>query len=434
MWRITPPDGTSGTRFSPFYTEGWAVGTSYPIPRPEWEKIFNEATQKGNVATIYLQPCSVWPGMPDYPDFAAEWRTRFCNAPPPPDAQAPPMSFMGVCPRPSSWGDYFVTTFCDLYQGKYQEMGWGAVYFDVTPTPSCDNADHGCGYRDEFGVWQPEQRYLEHREVQRRFYVAMQERWPGKLLFNHESGHLNMMQLAFCHGMIDGEHLTLELPARNFNYHDILTFDRMRAQYMGHNFGFVPIFLPEFTRAGSGNAEVMARFMTDPEPPEVMHLVGLLFLHDILPWDAYSNPAPYFHLWAVQDAFGWGDEVEFLPYWKNREFVTLSPADPNVVCTLYRRPGRVMMVVMNNTDEDRDVTLQLNAAKLGRPQLADGSVLDAWQAVSFKYDNYAPDPQNPERFLPTPAEFVGKEERLPVTDGWLTVKVPKRNFRILTAP
>lgn len=431
MWRITPPDEVPGTRFAPFYTEGWAVGTSYPIPGPGWEKLYNDATKKGNVATLYLQPFCIWPGTPDYPDFAAEWRTNYCNTPARHDPQVPPTSFMGVCPRPRSWGDYFVTTFCDLYQGKYKDMGWGAVYFDVTPTPTCDNADHGCGYVDEFGVRQPEQRYLEHREVQRRFYVAMQERWPNKLMFNHESGQLDMTQLAFCHGMIDGEHLCLALPPDNFNYYKILTLDRMRAEFMGHNFGFVPIFLPEFTRAASGNDKVMAHFMENPEPPEVLHLVGLLLLHDILPWDAWSNPTAYFHLWTVQDAFGWGDEVELLPYWRNRDLVTLSPSDPNIVCTLYLRPRKLMIVVMNNTDEDREVTLQLNEEKLG---LRASFALDSWKAASFKGCTYSRNPQNKEAWIATPVEFKGTEEVVPVASGRLTVKVVKRSFRILTLP
>ena len=430
MWRITPAQDTPGTRFIPFYTEGWAVGTSYPIPRDRWEKIYTDETKKGNIATLYLQPFSVWQGMPDYADFAAEWRTRLHSAPPPPDPNAPPMTFMGVCPRAHSWSDYFVNTFCDLTQGKYKEMGWGAVYFDNTMTAACDNADHGCGYRDEHGVWQGEQRFLEHREVQKRFYMAMQERWPARMLFNHESGHLNMMQLAFTHGMIDGEHLTLMLPGKAFNYHDILTLDRMRAEYMGRNFGFVPIFLPEFTRAGHGNAEKVRHFFGSLEPPEVMHLAGLLFLHDVLPWNAYAQPAPYYHWWAVQDAFGWGDDVEFLPYWKNREMVTLSPADPNVVCSLYRRPGKVLAVLMNNTDAEREVTLALNPEKLGLPA-GTGSALDAWKSTGYKTPDYVFDDKGQPRAAPQPRVVAGTEERLPLESGRLTVKVGARNFRVL---
>jgi hypothetical protein len=431
LWRITPLDDTPGARFSPFYTEGWAQGTSYPIPRPEWRRIFDEETAKGNLATIYLQPYCVWPGMPDYPDFAAEWRGSLANVPPPFDPQAPPMSGMGVCPRPHSWSDYFVTTFCDLYEGPYQDMGWGAVYFDVTPPPSCDNADHGCGYRDEYGVRQPEQRYLEHREVQRRFYTALQERWPEKVLVNHESGCLNMIQLAFCHGMVDGEHLTLALPPADFSYRDLLTLDRMRAEYMGHNFGFVPIFLPEFTRAAEGNDEVANRFMLTEEPPEVMHLLGLLALHDILPWNAYSNPTPYFHWWAVQDAFGWGDEVEFLPYWSNGKQIGLAPEDPNLVCTIYRRPGKLLFVVMNNTDEDLEVSLAPDWAGLGVAAPAAG-LLDAWEGASFRCQGWEADPATGKaRRSLEPVQVTGTEVRVPLTDGRGTLPVGKRSFRML---
>ncbi len=431
MWRITPAQETPGTRFLPFYTEGWAVGTSYPIPQAGWEKIYTDETKKGNLATLYLQPFSVWPGMPDYPDFAAEWRTRLTSPPPAADAKAPATSFMGVCPRAHSWSDYFVNTFCDLYQGKYKDMGWGAVYFDVTPTPACDNADHGCGYRDEYGAWQPEQRYLEHREVQRRFYLALGERWPGKLLVNHESGTLDMTQLSHCDGMIDGEHLTLALPPENFNYHKILTLDRMRAEYMGHNFGFVPIFLPEFTRASAGNAAVTNRFMTTPESPEVMHLVGLLFLHDILPWDAYSHPGPYFHLWAVEDAFGWGDDVEWLPYWKNRDLVTLVPADPNIVCTLYRRPGKVLAVVMNNTDTDRNVGVALELKRLGIPAET-AKAVDAWKAAGYKSPHFAVNAQGTAVPATQPLVVAGVEEPIPLAAGRMTIKVGKRNFRVVS--
>jgi len=441
-WRITPLEDTPGTRLNPFFTEGWSLGESYPIPKPDFEKMFNQAAANGDLGFLYLQPYCIWPGMPDYADFAAEWRTNLNNAPPAPDPAAPAMTFMGVCPRPHSWSDYFVDTFCDLYQGKYRDMKWGGVYFDVTSTPICDNADHGCGYRDEYGVWQPEQRYLEHREVQRRFYVAMQERWPSKLLVNHESGCLDMMQLSHCHGMVDGEHLTQILPGTGFSYAGILTLERMRAEYMGHNFGFVPIFLPEFTRAGEGQREVMERFLVNPEPPEVMHLLGLLMLHDILPWNAYSNPAPYFHWWAVQDAFGWGDEVEFLPYWKNGEWVKSAPSDPNVVCTIYRRPGTVpaapqsrkaMFVVMNNTDEDREVTLQPDWARLGVAQPAEG-LLDAWAAASYKYPTFDPDPagKTPTR-RPEPVQVTGKDARVPMAAGAALVKVGKRSFRVLVA-
>lgn len=435
LWRITPPAEVRGVHFNPFYTEGWDVGTSYPIPRPEWEKIFNAETAKGNLATPYLQPYSVWPGMPDYPQFASEWRTQLTSAPPPFDPQADRMAMMGVCPRNASWPDYFLGTFFGLYEGQYKNMGWGALYFDVTHPPMCDNADHGCGHRDEYGVWQGETRHLDARAVQQRFYVAMQERWPSKLLFNHESGQPNMMQLSFVHGMIDGEHLTLALPPQDFKYHDILPLDRMRAQYMGSNYGFVPIFLPEFSRGGNGNVALMKRLFLTPEPAEFMHLVGLLMIHDILPWPAYAHPGPVHHWWAVQDAFGFEDEkLEFLPYWKNADLVKLSPSDANVVCSMYRKPGKLLLIVMNNTDAEREVTLKLDAAKLGLPAVQNGSLLDAWQAASFETDSYEINDKGDARRKPERLKIAGQQVLVPFAAGQCKLTVPPRAFRVLVTP
>ncbi|MBI2297636.1 MAG: LamG domain-containing protein [Armatimonadetes bacterium] len=432
-WRITPPDEVPGTRFNPFYTEGWAVGTSYPTPKPEFKSMFQKQAEKGDIPVLYLQPTCTWAGMPEYPTFAAEWHTKAGQPPPPADPKASPTSSFWACPRAASWADWFVTTFCDTLQGPQKDLPWGGVYLDCAMLSACDNPDHGCGYRDEYGVRQPEQPYLEHRDVQRRLFLAIRERWPEKLVFNHQSGQLNLMQLAFSDGLVDGEHLTDMLPTHDFSYAGILTLDRMRAEYMGRNLGFVPIFLPEFTRAGAGNAKVTAHFLLEPEPPEVLHLVGLLFLHDVVPWPAYSSDAAYNQLWAVQDAFGWDEQTELLPYWKNQDVVTLSPADPNVVCSLYRRPGKILAVVMNNTDEDREVTVQLDLQKLGLDPAVEAR--DAWAAASYHYTAWEADPKggDPKRAAERVA-VAGKDVRVALAAGRMVMQVAKRGFRVIAVP
>lgn len=430
MWRITPGDNAvKGVRFNPFYTEGWSLSASYPVPRPEYEKMFNAETAKGNVAVPYLQPFCVGLAMPDYPQFAAEWRTTLTSAAPPYDPKADPYATFTVCPHNPSWSDYFVDTFCTLMEGRNKTLGWGALYFDVTLPPMCDNADHGCGFRDECGVWQGETRFVDARNVQKRFYTAMQERWPTRPLFNHESGMTNMSQLSFVDGMVDGENLSLALAPDNFTYHRILPLDRMRAEYMGSNYGFVPIFLPEYSRGGSGNVDLMKRLFLTAEPPEFLHLMGLLMIHDVIPWPAYVQPAACSHWWAVQDAFGWDDPaLEFLPYWRNADLVKLMPGDPNLVCSIYRHAGRVMLIVMNNTDEDRAVTLQLDP-KLGVP--ADGNLRDAWQGASFRYHLYDVDGKGNPTARPEWTTQEGKEVLVPIAAGKAQVEVGKRNFRVL---
>jgi len=136
----------------------------------------------------------------------------------------------------------------------------------------------------------------------------------------------------------------------------------------------------------------------------------------------------------VQDAFGWGDEVEFLPYWSNQSLVTLAPEDPNLVCTIYRQPGKALFVLMNNTDEDRDVTLQPNWGKLGLAPPADG-LLDAWQAASFKRPGWELDPAtNKARRAEEPVTVTGTETRVPLEAGDVKLAIGKRSFRMLVTP
>ncbi len=114
--------------------------------------------------------------------------------------------------------------------------------------------------------------------------------------------------------------------------------------------------------------------------------------------------------------------MQFIPYWKNRGWVTLTPSDPNLVCSIYRRPGKAMFVIMNNTDADVQVVLQINEKQLG---IRSEKAIDAWKAVHFtgvKYQGYSR----------IPYEHRGVTEHIPVSAGGLQVDVPRRNFRIIT--
>ena len=178
----------------------------------------------------------------------------------------------------------------------------------------------------------------------------------------------------------------------------------------------------------------MKRLFVPAEPPEGMHLLGLLMIHDILPWPAYIQPAPFTHWWAVQDAFGFDDtRLEFLPYWKNGDLVKLSPESPNVVCSMYRRAGKLMLIVMNNTDEDRDVALQLDTQKLGLPALENGMLLDAWQATGYSYHSHDVDDKGKVKAKPEAIAVPGREVKIAVVGGKATLSVPKRSFRVLVA-
>ena len=65
------------------------------------------------------------------------------------------------------------------------------------------------------------------------------------------------------------------------------------------------------------------------------------------------------------DEFG-RKEADWLPYWKNAEYVSVQPE--GAYASLYRHPRNgVLLVVSNLTEGEKTVVLNLNLQKLGLP-------------------------------------------------------------------
>ena len=92
----------------------------------------------------------------------------------------------------------------------------------------------------------------------------------------------------------------------------------------------------------------------------------MLLIHDVIPWPANTNPVPFDRLDSERkQTFGWDDETEFIGYWKSRDMVELTADSSPVVVSVFKRPGKVLFAVMNNSDADAQVVLKPNWAKLG---------------------------------------------------------------------
>jgi len=72
---------------------------------------------------------------------------------------------------------------------------------------------------------------------------------------------------------------------------------------------------------------------------------------------------PLRRVWYVQRRFGWDEKVEFVPYWSNPAVLDLEPKDPAIVASVFKRPGRIMIVVMNNTSRP-DSGIEVTGADL----------------------------------------------------------------------
>ncbi|GAH32491.1 unnamed protein product [marine sediment metagenome] len=203
--------------------------------------------------------------------------------------------------------------------------------------------------------------------------------------------------------MIDGENLTGKVGLAG-NYYNALPLDTFRAEYMPHQWGTIPALLPQHARAASilKTREEELYWYTSPEAKKpIDHLLGLVLVHDAMIWPAWEvRPNA---LWEAQDAFGWEEDITFLPYWDNDEYVrVLAPETENVVVSVFRRPHRIMLVPLNNTDDDVIVKMSLSLGKLGLAERGQMRLLDTYHGGEFT-----------------------------TRDGVAEVPVPARGFRML---
>ncbi len=224
-------------------------------------------------------------------------------------------------------------------------------------------------------------------------WVMVHQLRPEGLISHHMSGDLYLVTQSFSDIVIDGENYTGLLKD---NYYGLLPLDKFRAEFMGHQWGPATAFLPEFSRAQLTDAG-KELYQSPAKIPEVRHLAGMIFLHDSLPWPAYSDLTPYATIWAAQDELGWGDEVEFLPYWKNT--AVLKPMTDDLVASIYRHGRKALIVLFNNRDTDAQARLSFDLQALKVPAQA--------------------------------LRDFETGETYPLSGGVATVPIVKRNFRLL---
>ena len=247
-------------------------------------------------------------------------------------------------------------------------------------------------------VWTDDGVYLAigRREVQKRVYNTIRENCPELLIANHQS-FPGLWQASFADWVMSGEQY-VENAARKSeqNYYHVLTLDGMRAEFLGYNYGVPRAFFPE----PCGQTNVAAS----------EHLVGMLWIHDIFPWNANMCPAPITQSGRAKDAFGWDADTTFHGYWDNAGLLTQNPANQDpIVTSVFKRNGRVLFVTMNNSDTNATVTITPNWTALGMTK--PGVLMDVYKDQA------------------TPREIVD----VPVVGESATFVVPRRNFRALMA-
>ena len=318
--------------------------------------------------------------VPEWSFYAEEWASSMAESTAS-DVMAYHAPIYGCSPA-RDWVDFIVWA-----NHRYvRELGLGGLYHDFTMVMPSSNRLAGCGYLRD-GVLRPTYPIFAVRELYRRIYTMLKDygRQTGRETFmmGHMSSQMVIPLLSFCDAYLDGEHLAGLVKD---NYLEVVSLDQWRAEFMGHNWGVMPYFLPEFQGERTRQAEPIER------------LVGLSLLHDFALWPNWCDIDTVNRYYRALDDFGLVD-AQLLPYWSNVALVAGQSAA--VKCTAYRKPaGGALLCVFNLTGQPQRPTLRV-----------------AWARVAGK------------RAVTVADAITG--EPVPVLADALTVDIRPYNFRLL---
>lgn len=365
-WRFRPSETTPPHTVFPWFTE-WTELMNYPVVSalvPEKVELLKGLRAAGLKALPYATLGATSPHSVEYKFYGEEWRKTPAPRAVKTAATDPQWRIWAnrvVCNQSANYRDFFVKSLSDVLK----VIDTDGIYLDYGTARMCDNPLHGCGWEDENGVHHSTFNVLGSRDLARRIYQVIRAHREDSIIVHHMSGEAVMPVNGFCDVMLNGENFTGALMTQH-HYYDVLPFDKFRAEFLDQPKGAVSMMLPQFKRAMAVVSPERVSFYDQPEGIRAIdHLIGLVMLHDTAIW-ADSGVKPE-KLWAAQDELGWDEKVVFYPYWEKERFIAeMTPNRADLAVSAYRREGKTMLVVMNNSDEPVTLKLRLKTAWLGR--------------------------------------------------------------------
>jgi len=262
-------------------------------------------------------------------------------------------SYIYICPNSESYRDFYMWKL----KGFVEDADLHGLYFDfVQPQYRCSNTAHGCGWEDSNGDLRETFRIRGMRKLAKRIYTMLKEHDPNAPIVYHDSGFLVAPIHGFAEMTWDGEHHVYHV-AQYSNYYDLISLEKYRVNFLPRPWGIITCIMPQFLRSvmllKPDEFDEFRETHYTKNKKAIWHLAGLALLHDgaIDPgWDNDTGPAVY-GIREIQDDFGWGDDLEFLPYWDSNTPCRIeTPISKDIVISAYRNSEGVMLVPFNNTD------------------------------------------------------------------------------------
>ena len=239
------------------------------------------------------------------------------------------------------------------------------LYYDAPWEESCYNEKHGCKpWRDSMGQIRTHILIDVFRDKALNLLRMIKRFEPNSILYYHsEWAKLQPFQ-SLHDAMCGGEGQENQIAANN-GYYDILTPASFNASFSPYIYSAKMAFIPQVYRGLQLNYPAKFRTWDEKNPiwrKAVLHYIGLAAVHDVDLLDRRSELNRLW--WKAQDELGWNEKTEFHPYYADDPALKITPVSERIVASAYTNSGRLMLAVLNDTDQEQEISISLDLKKL----------------------------------------------------------------------
>jgi hypothetical protein len=308
---------------------------------------------------------------PEWAAFAKDWELQ---------PNRTPTTFRRVSPA-SGFADWQL----DALKQMIVDDGVDGVYVDESYPYPDSVAAHGAGYTDQNGVRHVTYQLYAMRDYFKRMAYLFEKFGKGRpAIMAHASGVLAMPHLSFVDIFVTGEQIHAKVKDwpkdSDPSYIKMTPLDQWAAQFTGRQFGFVPLFLPEFRNDALGDR--YKKVVSETAPTREM--LALALLHDVPVWPLWSNSDEIYAANKAKTDFDIGSpETIYTPFW-NQNAATAN--QKNIYISTYQNKNGILAVVSNLSDQNVNVEADFSPVP-GAKVLLTGKAWNAETGKSYISDN-----------------------------------------------
>ena len=273
------------------------------------------------------------------------------------------------CINSDSYRNYRLNNWYNFLSNPKNPMlteGARNIYFDAPWEESCYNEKHGCiPWRDSIGKMRPHIVIDRFREMAIDVYRMIKNLGPDSKISYHAEWQRMMPYQTFADVLAGGEGQEHEVAAKG-SYYDIFTPANFCATFSPYLWNTKTALIPQIKRGLRLGSPQKARDFDLKKPiwrTAVLHYLGMCAVHDTDIWGCDELVRIW---WDAQDQIGWDENTMFFPYWDEESPAVKvhSPVSDRIVASAYVNSGRMLLAVLNDTDEPTTIKITLDLAKL----------------------------------------------------------------------